>query len=115
MTARQSMTTAEVVAKTLIEEHGDFLREAVALVARELMEAEISSDIGANHGERSSQRATHRNGYRSRPWETRVGDIDLEQNDEWLVGRRYLSAESLVLVLTDQVEDGKEVAELEAA
>ncbi len=78
MAARQSMTTAEVVAKTLIDEHGDFLREAVALVARELMEAEISSGIGAELGERSSERTTHRNGYRSRPWETRVGDIDLD-------------------------------------
>ncbi len=44
-----------------------------------------------------------------------VGPLLMEQNDEWLVGRRYLSAESLALVLTDQAEDGKEVAELEAA
>ncbi len=63
MAARQSMTTADVVAKTLIEEHADFLREAVALVARELMEAEICSDIGAELGERSPDRLTHRNGY----------------------------------------------------
>ena len=53
MAARQSMTTAEVVAKTLIDEHGDFLREAVELVARHLMEAEISNDIGAELGERA--------------------------------------------------------------
>lgn len=78
MAARQSMTTDEVVAKTLIEEHADFLREAVALVARHLMEAEISANIGADHGEQSSERVTHRNGYRSRAWETRVGDVDLD-------------------------------------
>jgi len=78
MAARQSMTTAEVVAKTLIDEHGDFLRDAVALVARELMEAEISADIGAELGQRSSTRTTQRNGYRPRSWETRVGDIDLD-------------------------------------
>ncbi len=41
MAESQSMTTAEVVAKTLLDEHADFLRDAVALVARELMEAEI--------------------------------------------------------------------------
>ena len=33
MAERQSMTTPEVVAKTLIDEHADFLREAVAMVA----------------------------------------------------------------------------------
>ena len=71
------MTTAEVVAKTLITEHADFLREAVALVARELMEAEITTEIGAARGEVSPERTTHRNGYRPRAWETRVGEIEL--------------------------------------
>ncbi len=77
MAESQSMTTAEVVAKTLIDEHPDFLREAVAMVARELMEAEIAGEIGAARGERSPERTTHRNGYRERRWETRVGEIDL--------------------------------------
>jgi len=77
MAERQSMTTPEVVAKTLIEEHADFLAEAVAMVAAELMEAEIAADIGAGRGERSAERLTHRNGYRQRLWETRVGEIEL--------------------------------------
>ena len=77
MAESQSMTTPEVVAKTLIAEHGDFLREAVAMVARELMEAEIAGEIGARRGERSADRSTHRNGYRERLWETRVGEIEL--------------------------------------
>ncbi len=77
MAEKQSMTTAEVVAKTLVSEHADFLREAVAVVARELMEAEISGEIGAARGEVSAVRQTHRNGYRPRTWETRVGELDL--------------------------------------
>jgi putative transposase len=77
MAESQSMTTAEVVAKTLINEQADFLRDAVALVARELMEAEITSEIGAGRGEVSAERSTHRNGYRPRGWETRVGEIAL--------------------------------------
>jgi putative transposase len=77
MAESKSMTTPEVVAKTLIAEHGDFLREAVAMVAAELMEAEISAQIGAARSERSPDRATHRNGYRERLWETRVGEIEL--------------------------------------
>jgi transposase-like protein len=71
------MTTADVVAKVMAGEHGDFVRDAVALVARELMEAEISEEVGAERGEVSRDRLSHRNGYRSRPWETRVGEIEL--------------------------------------
>jgi transposase-like protein len=77
MAESQSMTTAEVVRETLISEHADFLAEAVALVAAQLMEAEISEQIGARRGEVSPDRATHRNGYRPRRWETRVGELDL--------------------------------------
>src|ERR1700736_5097356 len=59
-------------------EHGDFVREAVALLAHELMEAEISVEVGAELGEVApAVRSTHRNGYRPRPWETRVGEIEL--------------------------------------
>jgi hypothetical protein len=43
----------------------------------------------------------------------------IEQNDEWLVGRRYLSRESIALVLEeegDSIETGEEeVEELQAA
>src|SRR5918994_1062568 len=77
MAESQSMTTEQVVAKTLIDEHADFLAEAVAVVARELMEAEIAAEIGAARGEVSPERTTHRNGYRPRAWETRVGEIEL--------------------------------------
>ncbi len=77
MAEGQRMTTADVVAKVMAGEHGDFVREAVALVARELMDAEITEEIGAAHGEVCPERITHRNGYRPRPWETRVGEIEL--------------------------------------
>ena len=77
MAEGQSMTVAEVVADVLAGEAGDFLREAVTLVARELMEAEISAEIGAARGEVSAERRTHRNGYRPRQWETRVGELEL--------------------------------------
>lgn len=71
------MTTADVLAKVMAGEHGDFVREAVALVARELIEAAISVEVGAGLGEVSAERTAHRNGYRPRPWETRVGEIEL--------------------------------------
>ncbi len=77
MAESQSMTSAGVVAKALIEEHSDFLRESVTMIAAEIMEAEIERQIGAGKGEVSEARATHRNGYRQRPWATRVGEIEL--------------------------------------
>ncbi len=77
MAESQSMTSAGVVAKALIEEHSDFLRESVAMIAAEIMEAEIERQIGAGRGEVSESRSTHRNGYRPRPWATRVGEIEL--------------------------------------
>jgi transposase-like protein len=77
MAESQSMTSAGVVAKALIEEHSDFLRESVAMIAAEIMEAEIARQIGAGKGEVSEGRSTHRNGYRPRPWATRVGEIEL--------------------------------------
>ena len=77
MAEEARMTVAEVVANVLAGEHGDFVREAVAIVARELMEAEVSAEIGAGRGEVSVERLTHRNGYRPRPWQTRAGELEL--------------------------------------
>jgi putative transposase len=55
------------------------IREAVKAVAAELMELEVSELIGAEHGERRpDDRATHRNGYRRRRWDTRAGEIELQ-------------------------------------
>ena len=65
------MTAAQLADKLLSEEHADVLRDSVAWMARELMEADVSAQIGAEHGERSLERTTHR--YGSRDWDTRVG------------------------------------------
>jgi transposase-like protein len=55
----------------------DVLREGVRVLAQALMEAEVSAQIGAEHGERTLDRVTHRNGYRPRDWDTRAGTIEL--------------------------------------
>jgi hypothetical protein len=51
MAEDQRMTVADVVAQARDGRLEDFVREAVGPVARELMEAEISEQIGAELGE----------------------------------------------------------------
>ena len=76
--AETKRMTAEQVVSYLLEEDGvDFLRECLRWVVQQLMESEVSELIGAEHGERAEDRLTHRNGYRSRAWATRAGEIEL--------------------------------------
>src|SRR5215216_1700062 len=73
------MTIEEVVRRVLLDEHADVIREAVNAIAAEMMELEVSELIGAERGERRPEdRATHRNGYRPRRWDTRAGEIELQ-------------------------------------
>jgi len=56
----------------------DLLREMVKVFVERLMGAEVDALCGADYGERSDERVNRRNGYRSRPWDTRAGTIALE-------------------------------------
>jgi hypothetical protein len=79
MAGRDRMTIEGVVRRVLRDEQVDVIREPVRVVARELMEAEVSELVGAELGERRpDDRATHRNGYRARRWDTRAGEIELQ-------------------------------------
>lgn len=60
-----------------VEGDVDFLLEALRVVAEAVMDADVSAKIGAGHGERSADRLTYRNGYRSRQWDIRVGTMEL--------------------------------------
>src|SRR4029077_16936747 len=59
-------------------EQADFLREGVRVLAQELMELEVAEQLGAERHERTPERSGYRNGYRERPWDTRVGTIELQ-------------------------------------
>ena len=74
------MTIDRMTLKALIEKGSDddLLREMMAYVANRMMDLEVEGATGAAHGERSPARINHRNGYRQRAWETRVGTVDLE-------------------------------------
>ncbi len=78
MAEDRRMTASHVVDKLIASEHADVLRESVAWVLAELMEAEISTQIGAVLGERApGERTSQRNGYRPRSWSTRAGELEL--------------------------------------
>ena len=74
---KDSMDLLELLRKRGVDGDVDFLREALQVLVEGIMDAEVSARIGAGHGERSPDRLTHRNGYRSRAWDTRVGTMDL--------------------------------------
>jgi putative transposase len=77
MAEQERMTAEQVVAYLMEEDGADFLRESLRFVVEALMEAEVSELIGAARGERTPERATHRNGYRARRWDTRAGELEL--------------------------------------
>ena len=71
------MDLLELLRKGGMDGDVDFLREALRVLVEGIMDAEVSSRTGAEYGERSAERVTQRNGYRSRAWDTRVGTMDL--------------------------------------
>ena len=74
---KERMDLLELLRKGGMDGDVDFLREALRVLVEGIMDAEVSSRIGAEYGERSAERVTQRNGYRSRAWDTRVGTMDL--------------------------------------
>src|SRR5215218_3862694 len=103
------------------EPAADPLREIVRWTIQELMEAEVSAQIGAGRYERSSERSTQRNGYRARTWDTRVGSLELEipklrqgsYFPSWLEPRRR-AEQALVAVVAEAYVQGVSTRKVEA-
>jgi transposase-like protein len=64
MAEKRRMTPVELVDKVMSSEHADVVRESVAWVAAEIMEAEVSNQVGAELGEVTAEQVTQRNGSR---------------------------------------------------
>jgi transposase-like protein len=78
MADRPRMNAAQLVDKLLASDHAEVLRESIAWLVAELMDAEVARLTGAELGERAPERrTTQRNGYRPRRWDTRVGELEL--------------------------------------
>jgi Transposase, Mutator family len=73
------MTVDRMLLRELLEKgsDSDLLKEMMTFVVNRMMDLDVESLAGAAHGERSAARTNQRNGYRERPWETRVGRIPI--------------------------------------
>jgi len=73
------MTDDRLPLAELMQKAGDddFLRNVAEAVVQLLMEADVEGLIGAGRHERSGERTTHRNGYRDRTLDTRLGSLQL--------------------------------------
>jgi transposase-like protein len=71
------MALTELPRKAQMEGDIDFLREGMRVLSQAVMELEVSQQLGAGRYERTPERTGQRNGYRERPWDTRVGTIEL--------------------------------------
>src|SRR5664279_3041170 len=77
--ADDRMAALELLRKAAADGDLDFLREGLTMLTQLVIDAEVTAQIGAAHGERAPEcRLTQRNGYRERRWDTRVGTIDLQ-------------------------------------
>jgi putative transposase len=104
------------------EEPGsDVLVDGVRWLLQELMDAEVSAQIGAGRYERTSERTGQRNGYRTRPWDTRLGTLELaipklrtgSYFPSWLEPRRR-AEQALVAVITEAYVQGVSTRKVEA-
>ena len=73
------MTKTTMPLSELLEKHdeGDFLRTVAEAVLQLIMETDVEGVIGAGRHERAEGRVTYRNGYRDRPFDTRLGTLNL--------------------------------------
>ena len=103
------------------EPERDPLREIVRWAVQELMDAEVTAQIGAARYERSDERTTQRNGYRPRTWDTRVGSLELQipklrqgsYFPNWLEPRRR-AEQALVAVIAEAYVQGVSTRKVEA-
>jgi putative transposase len=95
--------------KQLEQASPDLLRAMVQDFAEALMGAEADALCGVPYGERSPERVNIRNGYRERPWDTRVGTIELaiprlragSYFPDWLLEPRRRAEQAFVSVIAD--------------
>ena len=112
--ATRTMDPMEWLRKRLEEEGADLVREMLTSFVQHLMDAEVDARCGAPYGARSPERINRRNGYRERPWETRLGTLSLAVPKlregtyfpDWLLEPRRRAERALVSVVCEAYVNG---------
>src|SRR5919106_4389400 len=112
MTKDHRRVDAGTAQEILLDDPG-FLREIAKRVVQQILEAEMTEQIGASPYERGSSRSVHRNGHRPRALRTRVGTLNLlvPQDREGTFSTRLFSRyqrneKALVLALMEMYVEG---------
>lgn len=112
--AKRTMDPMEWLRKRLEQDGSDLVREMLGSFVQQLMDAEADARCGAPHGARSPERVNRRNGYRERPWDTRLGTISLavpklregSYFPDWLLEPRRRAERALVDVVCEAYVNG---------
>jgi len=96
------------------------LRAMAEMMADFVMEAEVAAKVGAEPYERTLERATQRNGYRERRWDTRLGTLALKipkvREGGYVpsfVENRKRSEQALISVIQEAVVQGVSTRKIE--
>ena len=116
-----SLPSLEWLRKRLADAAPDLLREMMRMVVTALMGAEADELCGAGYGERSPERVNRRNGYRDRPWDTRLGTVPLQipklrqgaYFPDWLLEPRRRAERAVVQVVAESYLRGVSVRRVE--
>jgi transposase-like protein len=99
----------------------DPLRAMAEMIADFVMEAEVTAKVGAEPHERNPERTTHRNGFRDRRWDTRLGTLSLKVPKlreggyvPSFIEHRKRSEQALVSVIQEAVVRGVSTRKIEA-
>lgn len=121
--AKDRIEPVELASKLLEEAVGadDPLRRIAEMVTGFLMEAEVAQKVGAEPHERSDGRTTHRNGYRPRRWDTRLGTLELQVPKvreggyvPSFIEHRKRSEQALISVIQEAVVKGVSTRKIES-
>jgi putative transposase len=104
-----SVPGMEWLGKLLADAEPDKIRDLLKRMVEQLMSAEVDALCGAPYKSRSESRENTRNGYRARPWDTRVGSIELavprvrsgSYFPHWLLEPRRRAEKALVAVIAE--------------
>lgn len=107
MTAPHIVDPATVLGEALVDASPDLMRQLLQTMINALLSADADQVVGAEWGQPSPTRVTHRNGYRHRDLDTRVGTIDVAipklrsgtYFPEWLLERRKRAERALTSVV----------------